>query len=125
MAQEPVPQISAPGCLVRLFWMGAGNIILFLCLTYIFHNRVCGLVLVDLGYWLTVVAMIVVRWVDIRFYHGDTATGEPATLFLWRKYSVRLVIIALVAWIVIHLLAWSGIMSPASSSAGAISSGYR
>ena len=125
MAQTPIPQNSAAGCFFRLFWMGMGNIILFFCLTYIFHNRVHGLTLVDLGYWLTVVAMVAVRWVDIRSYHGDTVTGEPATLAHWQKYSVRLVIVALVAWIVIHLLAWSGIMSPASSSAGAVSSGYR
>ena len=85
-----------------------GNIILFLCITYIFHNRVRGLVLVDLGYWLTVVAMVAARWVDIHSYHGETAAGEPATLAHWQKYSVRLVIVALVAWIVIHLLALTG-----------------
>jgi len=125
MAQEPVPQISAPGCLVRLFWMGAGNIILFICLTYIFHNRVRGLTLVDICYGLTVVAMVAVRWVDIRCYHGETSAGEPATLAHWQKYSVRLVIVALFAWIVIHLLAWTGIMSPVSAHTGVISSGCR
>ena len=96
MAQTPIPQSSAAGCLFRLFWMGLGNIILFFCLTYIFHNRVHGLTLVDLGYWLTVVAMVAVRWVDIRSYHGDTVTGEPATLSHWRKYAVRLASGALV-----------------------------
>jgi hypothetical protein len=110
MAQTPIPQSSSAGCLVRLFWMGAGNIILFLCLTYIFHNRVRGLVLIDLGYWLTVVAMVTARWVDIRSYHGDTVTGEPATMSHWRKYAVRLAIAALVVWIIIHLLALTGII---------------
>ena len=112
MAQAPVQQDSHAGCLVHLFWMGAGNAILILCLFYIIHNHVRGLVLVDLGYWLTVVAMIAARWVDIRSYHGDTATGEPATLTHWRKYAVRLAVGTLVFWIIIHLLAWTGIMSP-------------
>lgn len=114
MVQTPVPQNSSAGCLIRLFWMGAGNIILFLCVTYIFHNRVRGLELVDLGYWLTVVAMVAARWVDIRSYNGDTVTGEPATLSHWRRYAVRLVAGALVAWLVVHLLALTGIMSPST-----------
>ena len=112
MDQPSVPQISASGCLARLFWMGMGNIILFFCLTYIFHNRVRGLALVDLGYWLTVAAMVAARWVDIRACHGDTVTGEPATLSHWRRYAVRLAGGALVAWIIIHLLALTGILSP-------------
>jgi len=110
MAQPSVPQNSSAGCLVRLFWMFMGNIILFLCITYIFHNRVRGLALVDLGYWLTVVAMVAARWVDISSYHGDTVTGEPATLSHWRRYTVLLVVGALIVWIIIHLLAWIGIM---------------
>lgn len=118
MKQISVPRDSHAGCLVRLFWMFIGNVILFLCLTCIFHNRVRGLALIDLGYWLTVLAMVAVRWVDIRSYHGDTVTGEPATLTHWRKYAVRLVVGALVVWIIIHLLAWTGIMSPASAPAG-------
>ena len=120
MAQAPVPQNSAAGVLLRLFWFFIGNVILFLCLTYIFHNRVRGLVLIDLGYWLTVVAMIAARWVDIRSYHGDTATGEPATMTHWRKYTVYLAVGALVVWIIIQLLTLTGIMSPASTVAGAV-----
>ena len=112
MAQPPVPQNSSAGCLIRFFWMCMGNIILFFCVTYIFHNRVRGLTLVDLAYWLTVVAMVAVRWVDVRSYHGDTVTGEPAILSHWRQYTVRLVVGALVVWIIIHLLALTGIMSP-------------
>ena len=69
-----------------------------------------GLAQVDLGYWLTIVAMVAARWVDIRFYHGDTVTGEPATMSHWRKYAVRLIVGALVVWTIIHLLAWTGII---------------
>jgi len=110
MAQTPVPQDSHAGCLVHLFWMFGGNAILILCVFYIIHNSVRGLTLIDLGYWLTVVAMVATRWVDIRSYHGDTATGEPATFSHWRKYAVRLAIGALVVWIIIHLLTFTGIM---------------
>ena len=120
MAQVPIPQSSATGCLLRLFWMGIGNIILFFCLTYIFHNRVRGLALADLGYWLTVVAMVAVRWVDIHSYHGDTVTGEPATMTHWRKYALLLPSGALVVWIIIHLLTLTGIMSPTNAPAVAI-----
>jgi hypothetical protein len=108
MPQPSIPQNSSVGCLVRLFWMGAGNIILFLCVTYVFHNRVRGLALVDLAYWLTVVAMVTVRWVDIHSYHGDTVTGEPATLSHWRRYALCLVAGALVVWGIVHLLALTG-----------------
>jgi len=110
MAQTPVTIDSHAGCLVHLFWMGAGNAILILCLIYIIHNHVRGLAIVDLGYWLTVMAMVAARYVDIRSYHGDTATGEPSTLSHGRKYAVRLVIGALFVWIIIHLLTWTGII---------------
>ena len=88
MDQAPVPQSSSAGCLARLFWMAAGNVILFFCLAYLFNNRVRGLCLVDIGYWLTVVALIAVRWVDIAFYRGSTATDEPATLADWNSDSL-------------------------------------
>lgn len=120
MAQTPVPQNSSAGCLVRLFWMCIGNVILFFCLTYIFHNRVRGLALVDLSYWLTVVVLVAARWVDIRSYHGATVTGEPATLSHWRRYALCLVVGSLIVWIIIHLMAWTGSLSSVSAPAGAI-----
>lgn len=105
MAQTPVPQNSSAGCLLRLFWMGIGNIILFFCLTYIFHNRVHGLTVVDLCYGLTVVAMVAVRWVDIHSYHGDTVTGEPATLSHWRRYALLICSVGVGAWLLARVLA--------------------
>lgn len=120
MAQTPVPQDSHAGCFVHLFWMFGGGAILLLCVFYVFDHSVRGLTLIDLGYWLTVIAMVAARWVDIRTFHGDTATGEPATLSHWRKYSVNLVIVALAVWIIIHLLTLTGIISSVSVPAGTI-----
>lgn len=110
MAQEQIHQDSHAGCLFHLFWMGGGNVILFFCLTYILHNHVRTLAWVDLAYWLTVPAMIAARWVDIRSYKGDTVTGEPATISHLRKYAVLLPVVALVVWIIIHLLTLTSIV---------------
>ncbi|MDD5676390.1 MAG: hypothetical protein PHW60_00180 [Kiritimatiellae bacterium] len=112
MAQQLVPTESPSGCLVRLFWMGIGNIVLLVCAIYIVHTPARFLSFADLGYWLSVLAMIAVRYVDIHRYGGATATGEPATTAHWRRYAIRLTAGALVAWIGIHLLALTGILSP-------------
>lgn len=120
MTQQSVSHDPPAGCLIRLFWMFGGTSILFLCAFYIIHNHVRGLALIDLGYWLTVVAMVAARWVDISSYHGDTATGEPATMSHWRRYVMILIVVALAAWIIVHLLAFTGILSPASTPAGTV-----
>jgi len=111
MSTESVKYDPPAGCLLRIFWMVIGNSLLFICAVYVLHNQIRFISIVDLVYWMTILAMLAARYVDIRRFGGTTATGESATPAHWRRYAVWLLVGALIVWISIHLLALAGIMS--------------
>jgi hypothetical protein len=96
------PAGSANGCLLRIFWMMLGNAIVCFCAAAIVTNSTGHLSAADAFYWVTVGCLVGARYVDVRYYDGTTAKGEPATLAHWRWYTIRLVVIAAVGWLVIH-----------------------
>ena len=102
---EPDQQITydrAEGCLLRLFWTVAGNLALFaLILSIINHN---GFSLLDSGYWVVVVALAVSRYIEITRFAGQTLDGRPATVAHFRRYGIRLLIVATGLWILVHAL---------------------
>ena len=94
-------QAGAAGCLVRLGWMVAGNAALYLSAVFIAKQR--GIPsFADGAFWLVVLACIGLRYLDIRFLKGQTASGEPATLADWRRYVLLLVALAFVLWVGAH-----------------------
>lgn len=90
------------GCLLRLFWMAFGNMALVLITTVIVKRGAFSAV--DVAYWLVVVALIVVRYVDITRFAGRTASYEPATLRHFRRYVFGLLASAAAVWTCIHVL---------------------
>ncbi len=52
----------------------------------------------SLLYWLTVGLIVGARYVDIRFYKGQTVDFAPANLGHWRRYTALLIPVALVLW---------------------------
>jgi len=98
---EPSAARGPLGCLVRLFWMAAGNLVLVLCLVSIVQAA-DGLRTADLIYWLTVAGLLAVRWTDIRWLGGTTADGQPASMAHWRRYAILLAGLAAAAWLAVH-----------------------
>jgi len=49
--------------------------------------------------------MVIVRFADIRYLHGETYHGEPATMSHFRRYLLLMPIVALGIWILAHALA--------------------
>lgn len=95
---------SEAGCLVRLFWMIFGNLILAICAVKITHADGRSTPVADIVFWATVVALIGARRIDIYRFSGLTATGKPATPSDWKRYSIILVVVAAAAWGVSHLV---------------------
>lgn len=92
------------GCLVRLFWMVGGIIaLLFLSLSIV---RSGGLSAYDPAFAAVAAAMILVRFLDVRFLNGETADGHPATLRDWRRYAVGVAVCSFGCWLVLHGVAW-------------------
>jgi hypothetical protein len=50
-------------------------------------------------------AMIIVRFLDIKFLNGQTTTGERAYIKHWRRYAIMLVLISAVIWAAAHATA--------------------
>lgn len=91
------------GCLVRLFWMGVGNLAIALCLIGIFREKSPVPDALDAIYLVAVIATLAARYVDIVRFGGTTSEGQPATLADWRRHALLLGAIAAVAWLTARL----------------------
>ena len=86
---------------LRLFWMFLGNMVLGASALLIMQAG-AYLSLIDILYWLTVPLLVAARYVDISWFKGSTAYGEPATMTHWRRYTVGLLLFAVGAWLAVH-----------------------
>jgi hypothetical protein len=97
-------QSSALGILVRLFWMFLGNFILFISIIYIFEYKIQLFRTADVVFWITVAALVIVRYLDINHLDGLTATGLPASMAHWTKYVTLLLVCSTAVWILAHVV---------------------
>ncbi|MCE5229246.1 hypothetical protein LLG95_06575 [bacterium] len=97
----PAPEHTpVAGCLTRLYWMVGGVIILiFLGYSIVAQGSPS---IYDAMYWIVVLSLVLVRFADIQFMHGQTAEGKPATMSDWRRYVLGLASGALGVWLVLH-----------------------
>jgi hypothetical protein len=101
--QQNNSQPEQAGCLtiiIRLAWMILGNGILFFMAVFIVQKR-AG-ILLDLVFWAVVAGLILTRYIDIKVFQGLTADNKPATLKDWRKYTLMLIVISALVWLVAH-----------------------
>ncbi len=91
--------------LVRLGWMAVGQCVLLLLAAHISLSREGFLTGSDLAFWLTVAALLGARYLDITWLHGQTVTGERATLGHWRDFAAVTVLFSLGLWLLAHGLA--------------------
>ncbi len=90
--------------LARTFWMLVGNAILIISAAYILTNKVDITHTVNFIFWGDVAALIIVRYLDIKFLNGQTAAGVPASIRHWVKYSTIILIVSIVIWLLMHVL---------------------
>jgi hypothetical protein len=90
------------GVIARLFWMFFGNAILFISIIFIFQHEDGMFHTADVVFWITVVALVFVRYLDIKFFGGLTATGLPASMSHWIKYTILLLICSTAVWTLAH-----------------------
>jgi hypothetical protein len=96
-------QDSIAGVLARIFWMPIGSMVLAISMVGILLHKGSMFHAADWVFWITIAALILVRYLDIKFWGGQTAAGEPASIKHWRKYTIVLVIISAVIWSAVHL----------------------
>jgi hypothetical protein len=95
-------QGTAAGVLARLWWMLFGNAVLALSAVFIFHNTAGFFHTADAVFWCAVASLVLVRYLDVRFLDGLTATGARASTRHWVKYTVLLVVCSAVVWAFAH-----------------------
>jgi hypothetical protein len=95
--QRTIPAVAA-----RLFWMAIGNFTLMICAAHIIMGESVSTRTSDIIFWCVVAAMIIVRFLDIKFLDGLTVTDKPATLAHWRKYAFILIICSGIIWAAAH-----------------------
>lgn len=109
--EKPELQTEPTGCMpliLRLTWMAFGNIALFLCAGLVAKRT--APVVMDIAFFAIAIGLIVVRYLDITRFKGQTAEEKPATLARWRQYSVLLAIISFVLWAFARFVASRGWM---------------
>jgi len=85
--------------------MFLGNAVLAMLLVWLILNRPGFPCLQDAGYFLTLASLVAVRYVDIRYFKGETGeSGTLATMADWRKYALLLVSGSAAAWLAVRVL---------------------
>ncbi len=93
---------SGLSIIARLFWMFFGNAILFISIIFIVEHKGGMFHTADVVFWITVAILIFVRYLDIKFCVGLTATGNPASIAHWIKYAILLLIFSTAVWAIAH-----------------------
>jgi hypothetical protein len=99
------PESQRQGCLgtiLRITWILPGNVVLLFLLVLIVQRK--GFTLFDPIFWAALAALVLVRYVDVKFLKGQTSNAEPATMRDWRKYLVRLLGIGGGGWVIAHVV---------------------
>jgi hypothetical protein len=90
------------GCLLRFLWMLIGNIALLATAAFISREPPWTFSIADGIFGALVIALIGIRFADITWFQGTTAKNEPATRAHWIRYSIGLVIVAVVIWVLVQ-----------------------
>jgi hypothetical protein len=96
--------------LVRISWFAVIPVALFFIFVYIVKEHSQFPSLLDAVYWVLVLALSAIRYIDVRYFWGETGEGKPATMKDWRRFSILVAAVSLPAWVLAHILAWARVI---------------
>ena len=83
------------GCLLRLYWMMIGNVLVLVSAGMM--AKTGNLLLYGSIYVIIVATIIIARYLDIRYFAGQKAdVSGPATMGDWKKYTVAVTVFYLI-----------------------------
>jgi len=94
---------SGAGCFTRLYWTLLGNAALAITFGILLHRHPEFPSITDAACLLLVLSLVYARYIDIRYCKGETGDGKPATMAVWRKYSLLLSFGSVCVWLAIRL----------------------
>lgn len=102
--QKNVPLSSFTSVFLRLYWMMAGNVAFVILSIYLLLNYSTISFIVDVFFWLSALSLVITRYIDIRYFHGQTTENEPATMGHWKRYAIGVGVLSVIVWTIAHLL---------------------
>jgi hypothetical protein len=81
--------------------MALGNAALFLCGALV--GKGTAPVIMDITFFMVAIVLIIVRYVDITKFKGQTSEGKPATLVHWRRYAVLTAVVSAGVWVLARI----------------------
>lgn len=96
---------SRSGCLsvlVRLSWIFGGSLLLFFAF-YVAKDKAPGQA--DIFFWTFTIVLILVRFLDIKFFSAETMDNKPATLKHWSRYSILLLVVSVILYALAKIIA--------------------
>ncbi|HOX06089.1 MAG TPA: hypothetical protein PK280_06785 [Planctomycetota bacterium] len=93
------------GCLLRVYWLILGNLVLFFLAYFIAAGQVRGewrFTVLDGAYAAAAVIQVLARYLDIRLCAGTTSTGAPGSMTVFRRYAAIMLAVSLAAWAGAH-----------------------
>lgn len=94
---------SLGGMLARIYWMLAGHPAITISAFYIASGK--SPIIANIVFFLLVASVIMIRYIDINFYKGQTAEGEPATMKHWQRFSLIVLCYSSALWLLVFLIA--------------------
>lgn len=89
---------SGRDILIRVFWMMVGPLLLVILAYNIMRTGGGWFTNSDYGFLAVLAVIGLVRWLEFRFGHPRTASGEPATTRHLRRFLVGLALGGLIVW---------------------------
>jgi hypothetical protein len=62
--------------------------------------------LIDLGVLINLIVIVIVRYLDIRYFEGKTGEGAPATMADFRSFALMATGFFIFMWGMLHFLAY-------------------
>ncbi len=103
--QPPAEPESRRGCLpvlFRLTWIFGGIAIIYCAL---FVAQAKGGIAADILLWVLALAIILVRFIDIKFLKGETRDNRQATMKDWRRYALMMLALSGILYALAKLIA--------------------
>ena len=96
----PQPEkISFLASMVRFTWRILGNILLFIILLLMVFGYQGESNALDIIFWLVVAGLVLIRYIDIKVFHEQSADNKPITLKDWIRYSIGLILMSGFFWV--------------------------
>jgi len=92
--------------IAMMLWALVGNIFLLFCAVKIYLGKERWFSSLDLWFWSTVLALLLVRYADIFWLGGRTLNHSKATGEDWRQYARLFLECAVFMWLAVHVAAY-------------------